>query len=293
MIRDPEHPSISRRDAVVALLAMALGSGGCSLFSKGLSSVRLETQPVNNSTSGIPKIPRAADTVQLEMLFVERPVDDPLLGEQLWEGMDIVGDDPVVRKRNLANGIRVGHSSATPNRAIETLLGLTNDGGDAAPVDWKKLTGRRVIRPSGGDTVAQTSPYRAESTVKIVGDEGVRVKDFHMARCVMRIKAQRLQEGWATLEFLPEIHHGQRRFRPISSESGWKGGTSQKIHRLYSQRFSLTLNVGDMAVISADNRMPDSLGGHFFMAGEPGDQVQRVLIVRLIDIKPADVTRQR
>ena len=293
MIRDSENQNVSRRDAIIALLACTLTGGGCSLLNKGLSSVGLDSRPTNDSTSGIPKIPRAADTVQLEMLFVERPVDDPLLGEQLWEGMDVVGDDPVVRKRLLANGIRVGHSSATPNRTIETLLGLTTDGGAAAPVDEKKLTGRRVVRPSGGDTVAQTSPFRSQSTVKIVGDDGVLMKDFQTARCVMRIKAKSLQKGWATLEFLPEIHHGQRRYRPMSSEAGWSGGTSQKIHRLYSQRFSVTLNVGDMAVISADNLMPGSLGGHFFMAGDQGDQVQRVLIVRLTDINPATVTREQ
>lgn len=269
---------------------------GCTLFDRGTNLIEHFSQKAENAEGVIPRIPRAANTVQLELMFVERPADDPLLGDdQLWAGLDTVTDvDPVVRKRLLANGLRIGHSSSTPNKAIESLLGLKSEhAGTAAPVDPNKLTGRRVVRPSGSDTVVQTAPMRAAASVKITTDDGVRVKDYTLTRTVMRVKAERLQKGWARLEFLPEIHHGKRRLRPISTETGWRNETSQKVHRLYSQRFSLTLNVGDMAVITADRNLPDSLGGTFFMAGEQGEQIQRVLIVRLSDIRKSDIVLSR
>lgn len=279
---------VRTRRLLVAVLAVILSNGGCTLFHHGSTLFEHVSRKLDDSDGVIPRIPRAADTVQLELVFVERPADDPLLSEgQLWAGLDMVGDmDPIIRKRLLSNGIRVGHSSPTPNRAIETLLGLMSENaGTAAPIDPRKLTGRRVVRPSGGDTIVQTGPLRQAASVKIVTDDGVRMKDFHLSRTIMRVKAERLQKGWARLEFLPEIHHGEQRYRPISSGNGWEGGTAQKVHRLYSQRFSVTLNVGDMAVITADNAMPESLGGSFFMAGDGGERIQRILIVRLSDIR--------
>ncbi len=295
MIGETPKRGIPLGRLLVAALALVLLNGGCTLFRRGSTFIEHVSRKLDKSTSVIPRIPRAPETVQLELMFVERPIDDPLLGDgQLFEGMDMVGMDPIRRKRLLQNGIRVGHSSATPNRAIEALLGLMSESaGTAAPVDPRKLSGRRVVRPSGGETIVQTAPMRPAASVKVVMDEGVRIKDFRLARPVIRLKAERFQKRWARLEFLPEIHHEERRFRRISSENGWKSETAQKVHRLYSQRFSLTLNVGDMAVITADSAMPDSLGGTFFIAGDDGERIQRVLIVRLSDIRTADVVVSR
>ncbi|GAB4155112.1 MAG: hypothetical protein Tsb009_31890 [Planctomycetaceae bacterium] len=266
---------------------------GCHLFEEGAVTSRFFGNQENWGKK-LPRIPRAANTLKLELLFVERPADDPLLkDDQLWEGVDTVGDmEPLVRKRLLANGIRVGLSSSTPNRAVETLLGLEADrDGAAAPVNPKKLSGRRIVRPDGGETVVQVSHILPESRVSIVKDDGVRVKDFALARCVMRIKIEQLQEGWAKLDFLPEIHHGRHGYRPVYSNEGLKGTTSQNIYRLYSLGFPLKLNVGEMAILTSSTTQAESVGGQFFLRGEGGNRLQRVLIVRLVDIKKSPLLR--
>ena len=107
------------------------------------------------------------------------------------------------------------------------------------------------------------------------------------ARCVLRVTAERLEDGWARLQFTPEIHHGRHRWRPIATGMGWRGSTSQKIYRFYDQRFSITLNTGEMAIITADSQQPASLASKFFIEGIGSNRVQRVLIVRLSDVATA------
>lgn len=261
-------------------LAAVLVLGGCQLFHNHPAQAFLPAQDEKSSVD-LPAVRPNPAAVALEIVFVERPADDPLLAaDKLWEGIDTVGQiDPAVRRRLTDRGFLVGLASATPNPAIETMLGLTaQSSGARAPVDRRRLAGRRVFRPEGGATEVQTSRPCALLPVSLPGD---RPREFRNARCVLRVTAERLEDGWAKLQFTPEIHHGRLGWRPMATTAGWQGSTSQRIYRFYDQRFSVTLNTGEMAVITADPQRSGSLGTHFFTEGSGSQRVQRVLIVRL------------
>jgi hypothetical protein len=118
--------------------------------------------------------------------------------------------------------------------------------------------------------------------------DGAEPKEFRDARFVFRVKAERDQDGWARIEFLPEIHHGEYRLRRVPGGVGFQLRTSQDVYPLYSQRFSLMLNVGEMAVITTDGENSASVGGHFFLGDGANARVQRVLVVRLSNMTKTD-----
>lgn len=259
---------------------------GCSLLRFGWSDQFSDSNHPDSKKTSLPAIRRLRDTVGLEIVFAERPVDDPLLSNaSLWEGVDTVGEiKPAVRKRLQRNGFKVGHMSATPNQAVESLLGLTSQStGTRAPVGRMQLAGQRIVRPAGGDTEVQTSRYFPTISVQL-DDASPGPFRAQNARCVFRVKVQQLDDGFAKLEFTPEIHHGRLGWRPMATETGLQGTTAQKIQHFYDQRFSITLNTGEMAVITADASQTESLGALFFTDGDRGGRKQRVLFVRLADV---------
>lgn len=278
---------------LIGCLFVASGSGCRLLTQNWLTMIRLHDDDSTllhetRRNGGLPNIQRAIDTVKLQIMFVERPVGDPLFAEDaLWESIaSINSDSPTILNQLEKNGFRVGHSSSTPNRAIESLLGLKTDPSAGRTLtDSQRVTGQQIVRPSGGETTVQTNEIVPKSHVEIKTIDGVRVKQFNQSRGVLRVTAKRLQDGWAELEMLPEIHHGRHGYRPVSSADGWKRATGQEIHRLYGHRFKLALNVGEMVIITANDAAPNSLGDYFFHVDRDGQRFQRVLMIRLVDLK--------
>lgn len=223
--------------------------------------------------------------VQVEIVFVERAVSDPLLGKYLWQEVDQIGAlEPSSRTTLQENGFRVGVAASTPPQALQALLDLKAN----APEDAGQLVGRRVAIRSGGETNIQASRLYSQCSVPVRTVDDVRNQDYENARCVFRVKLNRLQDGWARLEFLPEIHHGRRRRRREATQTGWQFQTTQEIEPLYSQRFKLKLNRGEMVVLTADRNQPDSLGWRFFVGPNADARTQRLLVIRLADIAGFD-----
>lgn len=242
-----------------------------------------------NNVDQLPTIRAARDTIRLDILFVERPVDDPLAGSRLWQEVDQVsGLSPEIRDSLDSNGFRIGQVGSTPPQVLQRMLGLTTETAEMSDQHNSRcLSGRKIHVPSGGETVIQANdlPYPACDLV-IQKDDGPRTEHMEHVRCVFRVTVQRLQDGWAKLEFLPEIHHDARTLRPVATETAWEGTTSQKIEPLYGQQFHVTLNVGEMVVIAADGHDSQSVAHQFFYG--PDAKCQKLLVLRLADMKKVD-----
>lgn len=282
---------------------------GCLLFNWSTAWFSGEG-PSNFSESSsnvLGKIPVSRTAVALEIVFVERPIDDPLMGDQLWSEVDQIGSlPPDVRQKLDDLGFRVGRVGANPPRALQTLMGLSTEIGNE---DEKRLVLRRVVLPSGGETeIAPVRPH-PQSSINVPTAQGMEVKTFENVRGVFRLKAKRLQDGWARIEFLPEIHHGNMVNRPIVVQGNWQLKTAQAVERLYGQQFAVDLNLGEMVIVTGNLKPEDSIGRHFFHAGEYSDAtdpnvppvseqappesrnktgIQRLLIVRLADLSTAE-----
>lgn len=261
------------------------------------------TEPKSNVLG---KIPTSRTAVAVEILFVERPINDPLLGSQLWDEVDQIGSLPPKERKALAEaGFRVGRVGANPPLALQTLLGLSTDLGAR---EERRLVGRRVVLPSGAETEINTGVPHPRSTIRIPLLKGSETRTLDDVGGNFRMTARQLQDGWARLEFLPEVHHGRVTNRPVAVHGNWQVPIAQAVEKLYPQKFTLDLNVGEMAIITGEPEPKDSVGHHFFFAPEFSDTlahaelnpnadpipsvtpngIQRLLIIRLADLSVAE-----
>jgi hypothetical protein len=285
-------PRNSRRTTLTAVLLLAIP--GCALLqlSQRTEGLGPDATAEQVREAMLPPIPTSKDAVELEIVFVERPVDDPLLGERLWREIDTGGAIDVQRRKILnQNGLLVGVAPANPPSALQTLLGLQND---LSSSPNNKLAWQRRVLPHGAEAELQTSPVHSQCSVTLLSADGAEQRDYENARFLFRIMARRVQNGWVQVDFLPEIHHGDVAMRHEAAEVGFTMRASQKVKPLMGQRFSINLNLGEMAVLSCDaSEAPQSVGRHFFVRDAEGVAVKRLLIVRLAGMSEVEVAQAK
>jgi hypothetical protein len=271
------------RTALVGVALGALAVCGCSLFQAGLDVFAFWPTTKMGSDQALPPIRPARDAMQIEITFVERSVGDPLLGNALWRDIDQLGavssNERDVLKRL---GLRIGNVGATPGGALEKMLHLS-DAIDTAPENAKLPVHRVYLRSSEGSSIDTNTV--ASCTIDVPLQSGTKETTYKNFKGVLRMTAHRLQDEWAQLEFVPEIHHGVDRLRPMPAKGGWQTKESPEVDALLTQRFSIKLHVGEMALMTTDGSGPRSFGHQCFVSDEPRKgPIQRVLVVRLANM---------
>lgn len=250
---------------------------GCSLFDK--------PPPLMHSAFKLKPLGVMPDAIKLDIVRIERPADDKLLGPELWNGVDEQVIDVASRQVLHKNGFRVGVVGSRPPKALQTLLGLKADFAYEPNAEkTKELVGHRVTVRSGSDTEIQTSQYYEECKIEMPQATQSSQFTFSNARCVYKVTVERLQDGWARLTFVPQVQHGDQQIRHTATESGWQFVNTQQVETFFPQRFSLMLSTGEMAVITAGDALPNSLGQQFFLGKKDHTEFQRLLVVRLSDV---------
>jgi hypothetical protein len=231
-----------------------------------------------------------SDAMRLDIVFVERPTGDRLLGPELWDEVDQVAAlDAATRDTLDQNGFRLGVVGARPPVALQTLLGLKSDFlSEPQAEKAKQLVGRQSFLRSGGETEIQVSPFYDDCTVRVQDAKQTHAREFANARCIYRVTAERLQDGWVRLDFVPQIQFGDFQIRHAATESGWQFVNSQKTESFFPQRFSINLSLGEMVVLSAADDCPGTMGHLFFVGADEHAPVQRMLVVRLSDMANSD-----
>jgi hypothetical protein len=235
--------------------------------------------------------------MRFDVVFVERPVGDSLMGRELWQSVDELvlqqekGKSDLLRR----NGFRAGVAGSNPPPALQTLLGLKSDFAyEPSAEKSKHLAGQQITLRTEGETEIQVSPLVQEGTVEISDGRQAIARSYEQCCGMFRVVAHRLQDGWAQLEFIPVVRHGAESLHHVAGADGWQFANGQKSESFYNQRFQLTLGIGEMAVISADDLAANSMGHLFFMgrshlnaapgASEQKGDVHRLLVVRLSDM---------
>jgi len=155
----------------------------------------------------------------------------------------------------------------------------------------QQLQGHRFFVPPGGEMRVVASPVHERCEFSVQRADG-RPQSFALAsaQCQFKVLAERVQSGWARLEFLPQVTHGREYLRRTADESGWRFETAPRVETFLRQRFSVSLAEGEMVLMTARPDARDNLACRFFLAApeEDGDgeeipepQVQRLIVVRL------------
>lgn len=297
MSRGDYRRTISRS---ALLLLLGLTTTGCALFTK--SPGELVTKAFKLPTVSIP-----ADAIQFAVVYVERPLGDAKLGDELWKGVDEISCvEPEQRAMLKRNGFRAGVVGTNPPPALQQMLGLKDDFVYEPEAEKsKQFRGNMLVVRSGSQQTIMASPLYPECTLDIPQGEQTQHRSLENAQCKYRVTAKRLQEGWVEFDFVPQIHHGPNQTRRVVGEDGaWQFQEGQKTETLFPQRFTMRLHVGEMAMLTANDAAEGRLGELFFRgpaalastedgvaprnADAPLTNVQRLLIVRLNAMGNAD-----
>lgn len=281
-LQPPDLPGRPQRlwmSLCTGLVCVALS--GCHLLD--FSSIGALSSSDLTSERRLPPIVATPDAIQLEILFVDRPTNDDLLGETLWDQVDQIAGMPAsVRSKLQQNGWRVGHASSHPPRALEQLLEMSSETPDMLDNE-RRLVGRRVALAAGGSLPIVVTEIQPEFRIRTDPDKDV--KTYSDARCILNVQVEREQDGWVRLNFTPEIHHGQNWLRPVATQFDWTRRHGQLVEPLFDQKFSLSLNVGEMAIITADGANRETAGNSFFRSVHESGGMQRLLVVRVANMR--------
>jgi hypothetical protein len=270
----------------LVVLTGLLAVWGCALFPDEESRLS-----VGSKRSLLQPLQTSPDAIVLEIFFVERPADDALLANEIWKEIDEHGDLTLDTLDNLhQNGFRIGHfSSNPPPPSIQKLIGMVAEISAEASDYTQKLMGRHTWLPPGVETEIATGIERGHCEFQLEGKDGSKTLEYDKVNCVFRMKAQRLQDGWVSVDFQPEIHHGDRLLRRVPSEQGFVQRSGQIIDPLLAQRFSVKMNVGETMLLTSMANDEGSLGDRFFCQDIGGTNTQRllkkqrVLLIRVVD----------
>lgn len=272
------------RSALTLWIVVCLSAGalsGCAPLGEEVAAA-----PKKNP---LKQLSPSVDAMQLDVIFVERPVGDPLLGRQLWSQLDQVSTLQAATVASLErNGFRFGVAPTDPPRALQAVLGMT---GEMVPRDESesyRSSWRRYARRSGEELSIDVWSDYPQCKISFDRNGEPESTTYNNARCVFRVIVERVQDGWAKLVFTPEVHHGEMRLRRIPDDFNWTTTSSQLVDPQYDQRFEVELNLGEMVVLGAAGEQQVSLGHHFFRGGDTDSKVQRLLVIRLADMQRVD-----
>ena len=234
-----------------------------------------ETDIAGQLLKPLPKLP---DGIRLEVFFVDRHVGDPRIGESMWKAVSQGGSLDVATIRQLnEHGLRFGTVPANPPVALQSLYLSPNSS------TLERTSYQSLPFPTGGHAILEVMSLPEGMDVVLPGPDGDRTLALHNAKAILRVQADKIEEGWAKLEIVPEIHHGELINRPVAGEREWQMRTSQAVEPLYQLKFHVELNRGEMAVVGLNDKSKSSIGRLLFR-NQIDSTLQRVLMIRLADV---------
>lgn len=217
------------------------------------------------------------------MFLLERPAEDPLLRSGVWKEVDQIGAMASDTRESLrANGIQMGIVGVNPPPTVQKLLGMSAEIPIDAP-EYTKLMGNSYYVTPGRETQIATGIDYDLCEFDVHDGEQTTHLSYEKARCMLRMKVYRLNDGWVRIELQPEVHHGDQILRTQANETEWENRSGQKIDVRYAQRFSFELNGGERALITSSSENAPTMGDRFFCRLDHGQKKQRVLVVQVID----------
>ncbi len=229
-------------------------------------------------------IPQMRDGIRLDVFHVDRHAGDPRIGESMWNAISQGGSLAPETVRSLSdNGFRFGTVPANPPLALQSLILTSGSKSPTSSSSGERTLHKSFAFPTGQPAILDIMTLPEGLEVVIPGPEGNRPLTLHSARAILRVLAEKIEDGWARLEIVPEIHHGEALNRPVAGEREWLMRHSQIIEPLYQLKFHVELNRGEMAVIGLNDRGKSPIGRWFFRNQLEG-ALERVMMIRMADV---------
>lgn len=281
------RPMIGKPWAVA--LSLLVACSGCSLTKPEPNAEGSAAGPTSNPLARLGR--QASELGQLiapsrnalKIMIASRPVEDPALGDALWQVVDEQAIDSEVRRKLEANGLRFGVVDGHLPTEVEKLLDPENPPTERIdPVVYAQPDG--VAYPIGA---GPTTP--AERVTLFLNKGGSAVgRDYEQARGVFRVTAtqQPGEPGTVKLRVVPEIHHGPIARRVGADTQAGPFDPQQFVYHDGQEEESLrelaatvSLQPDQVLVLGCWPEKTGSLGHFLLMEPEPGsDRMLRKVI---------------
>ncbi len=265
------QPPTRTRVLTILCAALAACGSGCALFHPGAAVERITAD-----RPFLPPLQSERNVIDLEVYFVDRVLGDPTIGEGLWRAVNQAAGPMSTHAELRRVGIQYGVAPSSPPAALQSLI---SRGFGATSTKLTAVNSVPLI--NGSSTPIPVSTLPDACTIPVSGKKGGASIRVNQGKCSFQVAAERLQEGWVRLKFVPQVQYGAEQVRPVATEQRWENKNGQQIEQYFEQEFSLDLNRGEFVVIGLADGPPGSLGHLFFRSGDPAGRFQRVMIVRL------------
>ncbi len=260
--------------------ALTCAASGCSLLFPETTSQTAVKSPLKPLVA-----PRQAIT--LEVYFIDRRIGDPLIGETLWDSLHSVSSiDPETRRRLRDDGFRVAMSAARPPRALQVLMALSDENDPT-----RRAVVQHYMIPSEQETwIVCRQVENGTSVTRRPLEGGARTFEVNQGQAIFKVKASRVEDGWANLVIIPEIQHGQSSLKPTATSTEWTLRDRRQAITLFEDRLSAELNVGEILVVGMTDDGAGKLASHFFHS-DKSNGLQRLMMIRIADMRSVEPHR--
>ncbi len=191
--------------------------------------------------------------------------------DALWERIDEQKFDAELRRKLVANGLRVGIVGGALPEDLAKLLEL--DGDAAETSDSQLITAqsavprvtRRVVQVKRPDPISiKVSELRDEAQVLLSQEGSFGGKTFRQMEGVYSLQAERVPGQRVNVRLTPELHHGDLKQRFAGSQQGIFMSIPSREREVFDDlSMDVTLAPGELLVLGCLPAAKTSLGGKF------------------------------
>lgn len=248
---------------------------GSLLVSLSLAGCAVLPEPVKTTSwlkgkSPFPA-PTDAQTVQLDVALLERPLGDSFLNKELWQHTDEMIVDLDRKAAVEDNGFRVGQIVGMTPGKLQDLL--------KSPRCC--INPRRRLIPSGHAVTQYLGPIWPRAEFVVQRGQQIQEAGFDQARFCLEVKPSLTSDGKTKLHFFPKVENGQAAlpFQPDPEQSTWTLRVERPSETYKDLGWEVVLSPGEYLVIGGILEKDKSLGHRSFIQ-EDGSPVQRLLVLR-------------
>ena len=288
----PSPTSTLDRRSWLAGCAAATIALGCQVFDK---------PPDKALESLLKPVSTSSDSVAVEIFQARVPLDQDAKAEALWERIDEQKFDPELRRRLVANGLRVGIIGGAIPKDLSDLLEL--DGAETQASAAQVITDqsavprvtRRVVQAKRREPVQiQVSELRNEGQVLLSRDGSFGGKTFRQMQGVYALQAESIPGQRVKVRLTPELHHGDLKQRYAGSQQGIFMSIPSREREVFDDlSMDATLAPGELLVIGCLPSAKTSLGGVFHTATAAGKDERKLILVRLLQVPPSEILAEK
>jgi hypothetical protein len=264
------------RQLIWLLGLLAVGVCGCAAW----------TSPSGSSSAmRLPLPPLPADSVVLEVTFVDLPQDAAALEDELWREVDEQQFPADLRRRLAVSGFRGGLVGNPLPRSLRNLLEQQEAESptrlqSGGPMADELTRQQRMQMRAGTRNDIVCSPTRSELPVLRLDEGRIVGRTYEQAQCRFAARAFPQGDGRVRIKLVPEVHHGEIRQRWIGDERALRLDAGQQREAFDEFQIAATLSPGQTMLLTCTDDLK-GLGRHFFTDGEKPNIQRRMLLIRL------------